>query len=208
MNKEMIKKISLGSFFLFMAVLSTACGNRDRTKVSLGEEAVLEQDSSTNNEDTEINEEESIFVYVTGQVKNPGVYQVKKDARLYVVIEMAGGFKDQASRESLNLAEKVADGQQIKVLSKAEYRELTEDDNTVGVGETVAHPKEGEGNLININTATVEELMSLPGIGQSKADAIINYRDENGSFSTIEEIMKVPGIKEGAFGKIKLLIKV
>lgn len=206
MNKEISHKNSLAGLFLFIAIFLVSCSNKDDIAVSLGEEAVLEQASSE--ESTEINEKDGIYVYITGQVKNPGVYQVEKDARLYIVIEMAGGFTKNASKKSLNLAEKVVDGQQINVLSKAEYKRLGRNETAFadGAGRN-DNSNENSVDKININTATASELMSLPGIGQSKADAIINYRAENGNFSKIEDVMQVPGIKEGAFAKIKLLIK-
>lgn len=204
-NKEMIRKISLGSLFLFINIFITACGNEEKVAVSLGEEVVLEQSSAE--ESTQTYKEEKIFVYITGQVKNPGVYQVEESARLYVVIEMAGGFTKKASKESLNLAQKVVDGQQIKVLSKAEYKKQNGAGTAVVGDAGESHNvDDGAGSVININTATAEELMTLPGIGETKAEAIINYRNENGNFSKIEDVMQVPGIKEGAFDKIKLLI--
>lgn len=207
MKKGMFRKFPLVSFFLFISVFPSGCSNDDTQSVSLGEKVVLEQPSLE--ESTEINENQKIYVYITGQVKNPGVYQVEENARLYIAIEMAGGFTKNASEESLNLAEKVVDGQQINVLSKAEYEKLKKNDSAIaGNSEESSNTYEDTGNKVNINTAATEELMSLPGIGQSKADAIINYRKENGNFSKIEDIMLVPGIKEGAFDKIKLLIKI
>ena len=107
----------------------------------------------------------------------------------------------------MNLAEEITDGQHIHVPSNKEYKKEynKEYKSNNGVGSVNEDTKY---SLININTATAEELMQLPGIGESKANAIITFRNDSGSFSAIEEIMQVPGIKEGAFAKIKSLIKV
>lgn len=138
-----------------------------------------------------------IMVHICGQVMKPGVYLVPVDSRVYQVVELAGGFSPEAAESYLNLAETVVDGQKLVVpsLDQAQsdvYGQHTEND--------------GESGLININTAGKELLMTLPGIGETKALAIIAWRTENGSFQTTEEIMQVPGIKEAAYEKIKSLI--
>ena len=104
---------------------------------------------------------------------------------------MAGGFTKEASQSSLNLAETIADGMQIVILSKEEAMAVR---NTA---------EEQAAGLININKASKEQLMTLPGIGASRAEDIIRYREEAGGFQCIEDIMKVSGIKDAAFQKIK-----
>lgn len=133
-----------------------------------------------------------VYVYVCGCVEQPGVYSLKVGARVCEALEMAGGVTDDARPEALNQAEQVKDGQTIYVPS---LYEATSND-------------EVEDGLVNINQADKDMLMTLPGIGESKADIIIQYREEHGSFETIEELMDIPGIKEGVFNKIKSLIKV
>lgn len=135
---------------------------------------------------------ESIYVYVCGKVVNPGVYQVPADARICDVLILAGGVLEDGNAEGLKQAEHMTDGETIYVPGKDEG---TEEACLVDDGR------------ININTATKEELMALPGIGDSKADVIINYREEHGAFQNVEELMKIPGIKEGVFNKIKDNIK-
>ncbi|MDE6232878.1 MAG: helix-hairpin-helix domain-containing protein [Lachnospiraceae bacterium] len=132
-----------------------------------------------------------LYVEVCGCVNTPGVYEVPEGTRVYQVIEMAGGLKEEAGPGTVNQAEAVTDGQQIYIPSK---------DEEILQYESMAN------GLININKASMEELMSLPGIGQSKAEAIISYRDSVGRFITIEDIMNVSGIKDAAFNKIKELI--
>ncbi|WP_461811674.1 helix-hairpin-helix domain-containing protein [Faecalimonas sp.] len=129
-------------------------------------------------------------VYVCGAVQKPGVYRMPAGSRIYEAIEMAGGMTEQADEAALNQAEKVKDAEQIyvpeKVNEKAEEEKLQKEDGK-----------------INLNTATEEELMSLPGIGQSKAKSIIQYREKKGRFQSVEEIMQIEGIKSGVFNKIK-----
>lgn len=100
---------------------------------------------------------------------------------------------DDAAEESLNLAEKVADGMQIVVMSREE----------AAVAASMEALEVQNSGLVNINTASREQLMTLKGIGESRADDIIRYREESGGFQVIEDIMKVPGIKEAGFQKIK-----
>ena len=110
-------------------------------------------------------------------------------------VKAAGGFTEDAAREDINQAEKMKDGQQIYVPSKKEAEE-----SSAGTGSTNGKDSSGK---ININTAGKEELMTLPGIGESKAGDIIAYREEHGPFSKTEDIMKIQGIKEGIYSKIK-----
>lgn len=134
-----------------------------------------------------------IYVYVCGHVVTPGVYRLAADARICDALKMAGGVSDDGNPEALNQAEQMSDGQTIYV---------------PGIGEEVSQPETtADDGLIDINTADRESLMTLPGIGESKADVIIRYREEHGSFKTIEELMEIPGIKEGVFNKMKEYIK-
>ena len=137
-----------------------------------------------------------IMVHICGMVNMPGVYEVEEGSRVYEVVELAGGFAPGAAESYLNLAETVADGQKLVVPS------LEEADGD-RYGQAV---RAGDTGLVNINTADKEELMTLPGIGEAKALAIIAWRTEHGSFQSTEEIMQVSGIKESAYEKIKLLI--
>lgn len=137
---------------------------------------------------------QDIYVQLSGAVLTPGVYKVPKDARLVDVVEMAGGFLSEAYTDNLNMASVLSDGQHIKIFTAKEWEALSQDNE--------------ESGLVNINTADVKLLMSLPGIGEQKAKAIIEYRSTYGNFQTIEDIMKVGGIKEAVFIKIKNLISV
>ena len=138
-----------------------------------------------------------IFVHVAGAVHEPGVYQVETGTRVYQVIELAGGLTEEADQDFLNLAGSVEDGQKITVYTKAQ----------VEAGETRevyrADSVDEQEKKVNLNTADKETLMTLSGIGEARAEAILAYREEQGGFQSIEEIMEISGIKTAAFEKIK-----
>ena len=137
---------------------------------------------------------EGIWVYIYGCVVHPGVYYLEKGARAFEAVAMAGGLKDDAQDGSLNMAMQLEDGQQIYI---PDSRIQTDPDSAFSAAD----------KRVNINTASKEELMSLPGIGEAKAEAIITYRSQQ-LFTAIEEIMNVSGIKESSFEKIRELIRV
>lgn len=145
-------------------------------------------------------------VYVSGAVKQPGLYRYQGDARVCDAIQAVGGFQTDAAEDSLNLARLLEDGEQICVLTKKEAarakKKSRQAQKQEGDGETQSSGV-SSGGKVNINTATAAELMTLPGIGEAKAALIINYREEKGKFSKIEDLMQISGIKEGIFQKIK-----
>lgn len=132
-----------------------------------------------------------VFVYVCGEVEKPGVYELQEGDRVVDAVEAAGGMTGEASDTWLNLAELISDGQKIEVPSREQAEELAK------------VREEEESGLVNLNTASEEELMTLTGIGEAKAREILNYREEHGGFQKPEELMEIPGIKEGVFLKIK-----
>ena len=134
---------------------------------------------------------EKICVYVCGEVKNPGVYELEAGARVAEAVEAAGGMTEEAAESRLNLAEHMTDGQKIEVPSKEQEEQLKEEAFGQGSG------------LVNLNTASAEQLTTLRGIGETKAEDILNYREAHGGFRSIEELMQIPGIKERVFEKIK-----
>lgn len=133
------------------------------------------------------------LVHICGAVKEPGVYSLPEGSRVVDAIRAAGGLTQDASERDVNQASVVADGMQIVVptLEEVKNGSYTWGAAAKGGGET-------EDGLVDINTADAALLMTLPGIGQTRADAIVAYREQHGSFSTIEDIMKVDGIKEGS----------
>ena len=164
--------------------------------ISTSDEADSHFDSS--DDSTKDDSNTDIYVHICGAVINPGVYQVPAGTRVYQALELAGGSSNDAYLSGINLADKLADGQKVYIPAEGENAEGILSTDSGGV----------QSVMININTASEAELMTLPGIGQSRAKDIINYRVKNGLFESIDDIMKVSGIKEAAFEKIKDLIKV
>lgn len=142
----------------------------------------------------------AFVVHVCGEVANPGIYELPAGSRIYEAVKAAGGFTENAAEESVNLASPIEDGVQIRIYSKEEAETLAAGAAPFDGFEASGEEKEP---VVNLNTATKEELMTLSGIGESRAEDIIRYREENGGFQNIEDIMKVSGIKDAAFQKIK-----
>lgn len=155
-------------------------------------------------EDTERARETEIYVHVCGCVKKPGVYRLHFGARTQEAIDAAGGFSEKANQTAWNLAEVLQDGMQVYIPSKDEAKEALNEEQSLGK-DLSASQKE---DTVNINTASKEELMTLPGIGESRADAVIACREEKGSFTSIEGIKDAAGIGDGIFNRIKDLITV
>ena len=156
--------------------------------------------NETNNKD-EKNEDkydEKIFVDVKGAVKHPGVFETTKDKRVKDLIEEAGGLLEDADTSTLNLSQKVKDQMVIYVLKHGEQPKQISDGGT----------SSSSGDVININTANLEQLMKISGVGKTKAEAIISYREKNGDFKKKEDITKVRGIGKATFEKIKDKIEV
>ncbi|MCR5627356.1 MAG: helix-hairpin-helix domain-containing protein [Lachnospiraceae bacterium] len=202
-----MKNIIISVCVLIVAGLLTACS---------GEEEIIFSDEGSKNPDDvyagdtlsgeagpvekpdyakETEPVEEAYIYVCGAVKRPGVYIMEKDSRIYMAIEKAGGVSDGADVSGLNLASSVSDGMEIYVPKK---------------GESTDRAKAGvtDDGLVNINTADKEKLMTIKGIGESRAEDIIAYRESNGLFGKCEDIKNVNGIKDGLYNKIKDQIKV
>lgn len=149
-----------------------------------------------------------ICVYVCGAVKSPGVYYFSEDARAVEAIEAAGGFSDAADQDYINLARTISDGEKLYVPTMEETKEMAfsnlDAENQTGPsqnGATSEQQTKASGK-VNINTAGKEELMTLNGIGEAKAESIISYRDANGLFQAKEDIMNITGIKDALYQKI------
>ena len=160
------------------------------------EEAVEESEAMVTTVMAEKTEENTtleavIFVDIKGEVKKPGVYQMKVGDRVKDALDAAGGLTEEADSQKVNLAQRVED-QMVIVVPK-----VGEEAEAIPAGATSKEvAKEGK---VNINTATVEELKTLKGVGEKKAEAIIEYRKKNGSFKTKEDLMKVRGIGKKLF---------
>ena len=159
---------------------------------------------------------EMIYVDVCGAVANPGVFQLAAGSRVFQAIEAAGGYLPEAVQNCVNRAGVLTDGQQLYILTQEEMEQQGLDpaemagasdgqmNGSAGTGQNTGIAAQAQqDNRININTADETQLTTLTGIGATRAQAIIAYRQENGPFAAIEDIMNVQGIKEGTFAKIK-----
>ena len=173
--------------------------------------------------------QELLTVHVCGEVRKEGVYTLPAGSRILDAIEAAGGFSEEADRSWLNLAMEIGDAWQIRVPSLTETGNLREQQGTQVPGDTgtpfivkgdaqagelsgdssrQSAGTEADAGRINLNTASKEELMKIPGVGEAKAQRIIEYREQNGRFESVEDLMKVPGIKNASFQKMKDYITV
>ena len=163
---------------------------------------------------------DELAVYVCGAVHNPGVYYLPGGARICDAIEASGGFSQSADTEWLNQAKLLTDGEMLIVYTKEETARMLEEG--IARGGFVPSESSGSGSepgssgdaadagagRINLNTASKEQLMTLPGIGEAKADAIIRYRTETGLFASTEDVMNISGIKNSIYDKIRDLVTV
>lgn len=169
--------------------------------VSPGEEAER-SDSGVTGDDALKADQPLVYVHVCGLVCSPGVYGLPEGSRVYEAIEAAGGYAENAAPDYLNLAEVLEDGMKLQVPDQSQADQWQAQGlNSVTGGKLTQD--NGQKVKVNLNKATKEELMSLRGIGESRAEDIIRYRDTFGGFKTIEDIMNVSGIKDAAFDKIK-----
>ena len=206
---------------LFLIILKTKLNN-EKYNIPKEELEILKEEIEPPKEEIT-----KISVDIKGAVKKPGVYEIEDNKKVIDVINLAEGFTENADTSMINLAKKVANEMVIIIYTKEEVQKATEPNQIIKYidkecicpqikndacinnniqkqntqSETTS--KEDTSSIININTATVEELEKLTGIGRSKAEAIIAYREEKGLFNTIEELKEVPGIGETLYEKIK-----
>ena len=200
----------------------------DRLAEKEGISSDKESDAEAGPMDEEV-QESLLTVHVCGAVRREGVYSLPAGSRIRDAVDAAGGFSGDADRSYLNLAMKIEDAWQIRVPTKEEAEALRLEQGRSGAGTAVpgaapglsgtsglqgagtAKDEAGKGNQeekINLNTASKEQLMKIPGVGEAKAQRIIEYREQNGRFEAIEDLMKVPGIKDASFQKMKDYITV
>lgn len=220
MKKRMI-------FICMIAVVSgfllAGCGHKDAYVIS-GEtlDESLADASSVDETVLDSGLSATIYVDVDGAVLQPGVYSLPDNARVFDAVDAAGGLLSEACSEILNQAEHVSDGQKLYIMTKEEWEAQKELDGSQewkgtqeGTGKQGQNGTQGtqkqaeqDDELVDLNQATESELCTLPGIGQTRAQAIIAYREASGGFRSIDEIQNVSGIKSGTYEKIKNKIKV
>ena len=177
-----------------------SAGSTDRTELS----------------DASSEETKTLVVHICGAVSAPGVYELPAGSRIIDAVEAGGGFLPEADEACCNLAEVIVDGCQIYIMTKTESCADGQTEKKAGIQTSPDSDMQTtdrnvrsnsatalENGLVNLNTADVAALMTLPGIGESRAKAIISYREQHGAFAQIEDIMKISGIKQAAFSKIK-----
>ena len=166
--------------------------------------------------DASSEETKTLVVHICGAVSAPGVYELPAGSRIIDAVEAGGGFLPEAEEACCNLAEEIVDGCQIYIMTKTESCVDGQTEKKAGIQTSPDSDMQTtdrnvrsnsapalENGLVNLNTADVAALMTLPGIGESRAKAIISYREQHGAFAQIEDIMKISGIKQAAFSKIK-----
>lgn len=187
----------------------SGCGSNK--EMLLMEEAALEQITQEEpvtedclKEDAVRSFGEKLYVYICGAINDPGVYEVPLETRVYEIIKLAGGCTPEAATEAVNQARLLIDGEQIKIPTR---EEIEQGEGTFEQIQESISEKSSSGK-INLNTASMEELVTLKGIGVSRAQAIIQYREEHGAFQNIEEIMNISGIGKSTYEKLKEQISV
>ena len=199
---KIIKVVTICVFLLLFGggyVLSHRGAENTLIKQKEQKVVITQNDEKDTDKKVEPLEVSSIHVHVCGAVKKPGVYELSVDASICDAISAAGGLKKKAADSDINQAQLLSDGEQVCIPYKTAKKQ---DTITETSSDTTKQSK------INLNTATSEELQTLPGIGVSKADSILQYRQENGKFSSIEEIKNITGNKDGVYSKIEAYITV
>ena len=174
-----------------LLILVGVGGLFSKKEESVEETTVVETTMLVEKTEVSTTQETVIFVDIKGAVKNPGVYQMKVGDRVKDALDAAGGLTEEADSQKVNLAKRLED-QMVIVVAK-----VGEEAEEIPAGAT--SKEEAKEGKVNINTATVEELKTLKGVGEKKAEAIIEYRKKNGSFQTKEDLMKVRGIGKKLF---------
>lgn len=165
------------------------------------EDIILQSDITRDESETVKEENKAIEVYVTGAVKNPGVYRLKEGDRVHQAVELAGGVLEEAETRYLEMARPLIDGETIPIPGQGEVPEIPVAPGTSG---NPTGSGRAAGGRININTASAREMAdSLDGIGPALGQRIVDYRDSNGRFKDIEEIKNVSGIGDKRFEALK-----
>lgn len=208
---------------------TTAAENGEAKDADLTDASALMREDAVISRETETSAESSlIYVHVCGAVEAPGVYELPVGSRVYEVIQAAGGFSEKAEQSYVNQAQVLSDGVKLVIPTVEEAAAANGKESDSGIsaeksgvtlqigivesdevlqkdaaGQSNTESVEQPGGRININTATKQELCTIPGVGETRAAAIIAYRESHGAFQKPEDIMKVSGIKEGMYERIK-----
>jgi competence protein ComEA len=208
--KRLFVYVALGMVVLAVGALAVVSTGRGPS-ASAGQITVVDQgigssvdamvgsSSSTTTATTPIRR---IFVQVAGAVRRPGVYEMAEGARVFQAVDKAGGFADEADQQAVTLAARLTDGCRVYVPSEGE---ITATSVVTITGGTQANGG-ASGGPVSLNSATLEELDSLPGIGPSTAQKIITYRETKGPFTSIDQLSEVPGIGPSKLEELRPLV--
>lgn len=214
MDKKKLGRVVAGVFAVMLCGTLFICNNYQKSDVivtegfsdsgsagdeNAGSEAEKTAEKPESAEKTD-KPDNKVYIHICGEVKKPGVYVFDGEPRVVEVVRRAGGFTKKADSTGINLAGSVSDGMQL-IIEKKGSKNTNKKEK-----EDSEHAKGFE--KVNINQASKEELMTLSGIGESKASQIISYRESHGAFQKTEDIMNISGIKNGVFDKIKDFITV
>lgn len=190
-KKKIIVFLIIAIFAIILVIKNEFIGNKESDFELENFISNQNQENLEENENTKV-ETETIKIHITGEINNPGIIELNAGDRVSDAIEKAGGATQNADLSKVNLAYILSDGEKIYIPN---YNDEEDVKFTVS--------SEGKNNKVNINTADLEVLQKLSGIGKSTAEAIIEYREKNGKFSSIDDIKNVSGIGESKFEKIK-----
>jgi len=185
---------------------TTGTGNNDIQTENKTDTILISHVPAQEEADSAEERQKLIFVHVCGAVKNPGVYSLVQSSRVCDAIVLAGGLTETAADDYVNQARFLNDGERVYIPEIDELSNLSPSQYAAGQSVGMLNGSQGgssEQKMVNINTAGVSELTTLPGIGESRAESIVAYREQHGSFARIEDIMKISGIKGAAYEKIK-----
>lgn len=226
-NLKLITVIVVMIILVILAMIKFALSSDVVEQMPI-DDLVLDEEVEVNDENGDEADVSNVFVDIKGAVISPGVYEIENNKKVIDVVQLAGGLLENADTSMVNLAKKVTNEMVIIIYTVDEVRKameteavakivdnkcvcpkvtndacLKQNSTSTSNNDNLDDNVSNEGGIVNINTATIEELLTLSGIGESKAKAIVEYREDHGDFKKIEDVMEVSGIGEALYEKIK-----
>ena len=204
-----LSKPALIGIVALLVMVAVAAGRLLIGTATANEFEIIKTESAAESQRNEVGSQEpaTVFVHVSGEVANPGLVEVASGSRVADAVKAAGGFTQDAEAGSVNLARVLSDGEQV-VIARHFEGEAVEAGSGAAAQQAGASggASQSSGGLVNINTASAAELVSLPGIGEATATKIVSDRQANGSFKTVEDLKRVSGIGDKKFEALSGLI--